>query len=93
MPIKLWNKVTLFGVLWLAVMASSFWVVINSHHSRQLYAEYVDLQREEHRLRVESGKYLLEQSAWAEFGRIEKLAVEELEMRVPGLDEIVLVNP
>lgn len=82
----------MLSLLWLALMASSLGVVVSSHRSRQFYAEYAELQREEHRLQVEWGKYLLEQSAWAALGRVEKLAVEQLNMRVPRADEVVMVN-
>lgn len=88
-----WKKSLLLSLMWMAVVASSLAVVVSSHRSRQLFGEYVELQREEHQLQVEWGKYLLEGSAWAELGRVEKLAVEELDMRIPGLDEIIVVAP
>jgi cell division protein FtsL len=43
-------------------------------------------------LQVEWGKYLLEESAWASYGRIEKVATEKLLMQVPVMQQIIMVN-
>ncbi|MEH6542337.1 MAG: cell division protein FtsL [Porticoccaceae bacterium] len=87
-----WRRRLVLSLLWLAAMASSLAVVVSSHRSRQFYAEYVELQREEHQLQVEWGKYLLEQSAWAALSRVEKLAIEKLDMSVPKLDDVIMVK-
>ena len=87
-----WGYSLTLGALWLAVMGSSLGVVVSSHLSREFYSEYSELQREEHQLQVEWGKYLLEQSAWAALSRVEQLAVEKLDMQVPRLEDIVMVN-
>lgn len=88
---KQWKGGLLLGGVWFAVMVSSIAVVVSSHHNRQLFGEYIELQRQEHRLQVDWGRYLLERSAWAELGRVEKLAVDDLNMHVPSFEEVVVV--
>lgn len=80
-------------VVWLAVMASAFGVIQVSHQCRNLYSELSALQRTENRLQVEWGQYLLEQSALASLNRVEKTAIDELGMRVPDFDELIMVEP
>lgn len=79
--------------LWLLVLASAVAVVYTSHQSRQLYGELSQLQREENRLQVEWGQYLLEESSWASLGRIERIAKDELDMHVPAIEDVVMVKP
>lgn len=80
-------------VLWLLVLASAVAVVYTSHQSRQLYGELSQLQREENRLQVEWGQYLLEESSWASLERIERIAKNELDMHVPAIEDVVMVKP
>lgn len=79
--------------LWLLVLVSATAVVYVSHLCRQLYAELSALQQRENRLQVEWGQYLLEQSTLASLQRVEKIASEELGMRVPEIGEVIMVEP
>ncbi|MDX1529789.1 MAG: cell division protein FtsL, partial [Gammaproteobacteria bacterium] len=54
--------------------------------------ELQSLERERDALEVEWGKLQLEQSTWATHERIESLARKRLELRVPPLNETVLVT-
>jgi len=83
----------LVAVLWLAVMGSALAAVSVSHDCRRLYARLAELERTEHHLQVEWGRYLLERSTWASPGRIEKQAREKFGLRAPALDEIVRMRP
>jgi len=83
----------LVAALWLAVMGSALAAVSVSHDCRRLYARLAELERTEHHLQVEWGRYLLERSTWASPGRIEKQAREKFGLRAPGLDEIVRMRP
>lgn len=80
-------------ILWLLLMLSAAGVVYTSHLCRQLYTQLSGLQQEESNLQVEWGQYLLEQSTWASLTRIEKSATEELGMRVPDFNEVIMVEP
>ena len=79
--------------LWLAVLASALAAVSVSHECRRLYARLAELERTEHHLQVEWGRYLLERSTWASPGRIEKQAREQYGLRAPALDDIIRMRP
>lgn len=63
------------------------------HLSRNVVAELQALKQENNALEVEWGQLLLEQSAWGSYARVEKVALNELKMKVPGADEMVMVRP
>ncbi len=83
----------LVAVLWLAVLTSALAAVAVSHECRRLYARLAELERAEHHLQVEWGRYLLERSTWSSPGRIEKQAREQFGLRAPALDEIIRMRP
>ncbi len=78
---------------WLAVLLSGLGVVYISHQCRLLYGELAQLQQEKNRLEIARGQNLLEASAQASLYRVEQLALDKLDMRIPALDEIVRVQP
>lgn len=80
-------------VLWLLVLASALAVVASTHEVRQKVDQLETLRREAVELEVVWGQYLLEQSTWAAYSRVERLAVEELNMKVPETEQIVMVTP
>jgi cell division protein FtsL len=80
-------------LLWILVLVSAVSVALVSHLCRQQYAELMALQREASQMDEDYGKYLLEQSAWGSLQRIETKAVQELKMRSPRPDEILMVKP
>ena len=71
------------AVLWLAVVFSSLGVVSSTHEGRLRLNQLETLRREAARLQVEWGQYLLEQSTWAAYSRIEQIATNKLQMQVP----------
>ncbi len=81
------------AVLWFLVLASALGVVGVTQDSRQQINRLEQLRREASSLQVEWGRYLLEQSTWAAYSRVENLALSELNMRVPAVDQIVMVKP
>ena len=83
----------LVTVLWLAVIASALAVVYVTYETRVKFNELEVLRREQSQLQVVWGQYLLEESTWAAYGRIEKLAQEKLLMQVPKAEEIIMVMP
>ena len=78
-------------VLLLAVVASAVAVVRMHHERRHLFVELERLDSHRDRLQVEWGKLQLEQSTWAAQDRIERIAVERLDLHVPRADATVLV--
>lgn len=81
------------ALLALLLLLSAVALVYVQHHHRALYVELQSLERERDSLEVEWGKLQLEQSTWATHERIESLARERLGLRVPPINETVLVTP
>ena len=79
-------------VLWLVVVASALGVVYTTHEGRQQLNALETLRREAVQLQVEWGQYLLEQSTWAAYSRIEQIAVGKLDMQVPEAQQIVVLD-
>ena len=90
-----WSKQSLLLVfiLWVAVTGSAIGVVYVSYATRVQFNALETLRREQNQLQVVWGQYLLEESAWATYGRIENLAQEKLSMQVPTAEHIIMVNP
>lgn len=80
------------GILLVVVIASAIAVVYSAHVTRQLYSERQSLQKEQDNLDNEYEKLLLEQSAWADYARVDQLARQELDMKQPGASDLVIVR-
>lgn len=80
--------------LTLGVTVSALAVVYSQHHSRALFVELQRLEQEQAELDTQWGRLELEQSTWATQGRIERLAREKLDMRLPDFEreEIVVLQ-
>lgn len=85
-------RVVLVG-LWLAVLASAVGVVWSKQQSRNQFVELQRLEKERDQLDTEWGQLRLEQSTWVTYGRIEKVAREELRMVIPDPKQVHLVEP
>lgn len=87
-----WHAVVLG--LALGVTASALAVVYSQHRSRALFVELQRLEQEQAELDTQWGRLELEQSTWATQGRIERLAREQLNMRLPDFEreEIVVLQ-
>jgi len=85
------SVLALAGV-WMLVLLSAYGLVWTTHDSRQKVNQLESMRRQAAELHVEWGQYLLEQSAWAAYARIEQLAVQRLDMAIPDPDKIVLVE-
>lgn len=80
-------------VLALLICGSALAVVHASHQTRLLFAQLEELRQDQNNLLEERGRLLLERSAFSAYTRVERLAVEELEMQIPGADDTELVRP
>lgn len=79
-------------LLWLGVIGSAVAVVFTSHQCRQLYAQLTELERRENALQVQWGRYLLEEGSWTSLNRVEQEAMEKLGMKIPHVNEMVMVK-
>lgn len=85
--------ITVVIALWLAVTVSALLVVGSTHQARLSFFELESLRREAQELEIQRGQYLLEQSTWAAYSRVENLAHKKLGMRLPEPEDIVMVAP
>lgn len=80
-------------ILWVTVVGSALGVVYVTYDTRVKFNQLENLRREQSQLQVVWGQYLLEESTWAAYGRVEKLAQESLSMQVPESHSIITVKP
>lgn len=57
-----------------------------------MFIQLQDLQQERDQLKTEWGRLQLEQGAWATHGRVERIARERLEMRIPRQGDVVILS-
>ena len=80
-------------LLFVLVLASAIMLVYTKHQSRKLYVELQQLKYQVDDLNTEWGQLQLEQSAWSDHGRIERIARTRLSMVMPESDEVVFIKP
>ena len=80
------------ALLWIATVVSALGVVATTQVVRRDVNSLETLRREAFQLQVEWGQYLLEQSTWAAYGRVEHAAVSELNMVAPTPEELVMIS-
>lgn len=79
-------------VLLAIVLSSGLSVVATTHENRFAFNELQELRDQAIQLETEWGQLLIEQSTFGVEGRIEQKAIEQLQMQVPELSKIVMVN-
>ncbi|MCO6058144.1 cell division protein FtsL [Pseudomonas sp. MOB-449] len=80
-------------LLFAAVLLSAIAVSYSAHWNRKLLNElYAELSVRD-KAQAEWGRLVLEQSTWTAHNRIESLASEQLQMRIPDPAEIRMVAP
>ncbi len=85
-------KVVFAVALCFLAIFSALGVSYSSHQTRNMYSELQQLEKNQDDLEHEYEKLLLEQSAWADYTRLNQLAREELEMTPPSNDELVVIR-
>jgi cell division protein FtsL len=83
----------ILGLLTVLLISSAVGVVYARHESRKLFVSLQQFERERDDLNIEWGRLQLEQGAWSSHGRIERLAREKLEMRMPDASSMVIWAP
>lgn len=86
------SRSLVFYLLLVALVGSGLMVVRTTHENRFAFNELQQLKDQANQLDVEWGQLLLEQSTFGVEGRIEQKAVEQLQMQVPDIDDIVMVQ-
>jgi cell division protein FtsL len=78
-------------LLVVVVMASAIGSVYAKHEARKLFTDLQSLHIERDRMEVEWGQLQIEQSTWSTYARVEQLAREDMKMRPPTADEMMLL--
>jgi len=86
-------KMISLAVLVFMVMASAISVVYSKHLNRKMFVELQQLNKSIDNLNIEWGRLQLEEGAWADHGRVEKIARKELNMILPGIESVVYLKP
>ncbi|QEA40190.1 cell division protein FtsL [Pistricoccus aurantiacus] len=81
------------ALLTLLTLASAVAVISASHLTRVQYARLQQLEREQDQLQTEWGQLLLEESAWSTPSRVERVASERLDMRLPDVEQVEVIQP
>ena len=79
--------------LWLLVIFSATSVAYVEHLCRNYYEKISKSERTSNRLQADYGRLILELSTWGSLPRVETIAINELNMRTPMGDEIIIVDP
>ena len=79
------------GLLSSLVIVSALAVAYSAHQTRNMYRELQQLEKDHDDLEHEYEKLLLEQSAWADYSRLDQLAHDELAMVAPMPDSTVVL--
>ena len=87
-----WGQLLVLGVLWIAVLASGYGVIYSTYLSRQLLSELESMRRSANGLHTEWSQYLLEYSALAAYNHVGEQAQSKLQMDVPNVEKIVIVE-
>ena len=85
--------VLILGVLFIAVLVTAIGLVYSKHLTRKLFVELQQLRKEVVSLDTEWGRLQLEQSAWSDHGRIERIARERLGMVIPEAEQMSFIKP
>lgn len=86
-------RATLMSGLIVAILISALTIVSTAHFTRVQYARLQKLEKQRDALQTEWGRLLLEESTWSSPARVESIASQRLDMRVPGVDEVKVIRP
>lgn len=87
------SRSILLSILVVAILITALAIISTSHLTRLQYARLQKLENQRDALQTEWGRLLLEESTWSSPARIESLASQRLDMRVPGVDEVKVIRP
>jgi len=73
------------------VMVSAIACVYAKHESRKLFTELQELIAERDRMEVDWGRLQIEQGTWSTYARVEQVAREKMNMRLPNAEQINLL--
>ena len=75
-----------------AVVVCALSVVTSQHKARKLYIELQKQKEYAQQMEVEWGQLQLEKSTWAALTRVEKIALQQLQMQLPKSGQIQFIR-
>jgi len=89
------RKLMLFALpaLWCAVLGAGAGAIYTKYRARELFVELERLASTRDELDAEWGRLQLEQSAWSNYGYVERVASERLHMSVPDSSLVEIISP
>src|SRR5690554_658252 len=85
-------RMVFIALLLVMLLVSGVSVIFTTFQQRLLLNELQGLENQRNELQVQWGQMLIEQSTFSLEGRIERKAVEELQMELPRISDIVMVR-
>lgn len=82
----------LLVLLLAGLAASALGVVLTTFNSRHLLNDLQQLEQQRNDLQVEWGQLLLEQSSLVTQGKVEDMAISQLDMEVPSMEHVVVLT-
>ena len=79
-------------VLVFLLLLSALGVIYVKDLNRRIFIEYQQLQSQGEQMQTYNNKLLLEQSAWASQFRVQQIAEQQLDMKLPVPSEIVMLK-
>lgn len=80
------------ALLLVAVVVCALSVVTSQHKARKLFLELQQGKDRAQQMEVEWGQLQLEQSTWATLARVEKIAVQQLQMQMPNNERVRFIR-
>ncbi|KTD07199.1 cell division protein FtsL [Legionella jamestowniensis] len=84
LDMRLSKQLCFMLTLLLAVLVSALTVVYVTNEHRIVFSELQRMEQHAHQLQLQWGQLLLEQASLSTPGRVEALAVEKLQMKLPA---------
>ena len=79
-------------MLAVAILVSALSAVLAKHESRKRFIRLQELIQTRDQLNIDWGRLQIEQSTWSTHGRVERLAREQLDMTIPGHQDVMMVR-
>jgi cell division protein FtsL len=80
------------GLLLVVVVLCALSVVTSQHKARKLFIELQKEKEQAQQMDVEWGQLQLEQSTWATPARVERVAVQKLQMQLPKNGQVQFIK-
>ena len=80
------------GLVLVVVVVCALSVVTSQHKARKLFIELQKEKEQAQQMDVEWGQLQLEQSTWATPARVERVAVQKLQMQLPKKGQVQFIK-